>query len=208
MTKKPIRWKKRSLYAATFILSAFAGAGAQLVLEQVFAFRNNVRPEVADIAKMQPELWNKNSECALTVKGELISLSDGQQMMIQNCPSGDILVTKFVNPLNSTFVWIPKDVFDRSLMSQEHALFNLPVDKAYAATVPQTIPNASPPELSTLETTHLAQSFTVICIKQLGDGKVLRRIKLDDGTCVDQTINAYNGTVISNTTVACDSACG
>lgn len=196
--KKQNRWKKRSLYAATFILSAFVGAGAQLLLEQVFSLSKNVRPEQIPLAKVQPELWSRNSECVQTVKGELIALNNGQQMMIQICPTGDILVSKFVNPLNSTFVWIPNDVFDRSLNLQENALLNLLTGTAYAAT-------ANPALVS--NEVQIAQSFTVICIKQLGDGKVLRRIKLADGTCVDQIINTYNGTVIENQTVACDGAC-
>lgn len=198
--KKPNRWKKRSLYAATFLLSAFVGAGAQLLLEYVFSLTNNVRPAQVPLAKVQPELWSKNSDCVQTVKGELIALSDGQQMMIQICPTGDILVSKFVNPLNSTFVWIPNDVFDRSLNGQENALLNLLMEKAYAMPVRQFV--------SWSETKQLAQSFTVICIKPLGDGKVLRRIRLADGTCVDQIINTFNGTVIDNQTVVCSDSCG
>lgn len=197
--KKQNGWKKRSLYAATFILSAFVGAGAQLLLEQVFSLSKNVRPEQIPLAKVQPELWSRNSECVQTVKGELIALSNGQQMMIQICPTGDILVSKFVNPLNSTFVWIPNDVFDRSLNLQENALLNLLSGTAYAATANSVMPKS--------EAVQLAQSFTVICVKQLGDGKVLRRIRLADGTCIDQTINTYNGTVIENQTVACDGSC-
>jgi hypothetical protein len=207
--RKLNRWQKRGFYAASFIMTAFVGASAERCFDYLFSVFEDVRPDQVDVAKDQTErIWERNSTCLITAEPTAIPVSTGEQVTIHVCPTGDILLSKSTNPLDSTFFWVTSEKLDRSRNQQNVALLNLPlanflIAQAYAA------PIASAPSVAaSADQIQLAQGFTIICVKEIGNGRVLRRIKLADGTCVDQIINTFNGTILENTTVTCDSTCG
>ena len=53
----------------------------------------------------------------------------------------------------------------------------------------------------------LAQINPVLCQRRLGQGRILRRIQLPRGTCIDEVINTFTGEVVERRDVPCDSNC-
>ena len=186
--------KLRAAMALAFIVAA-AGAIPQYAT-WFKAFTAGVPSTVLHTALEQERLWEKNFACATKLdqnsEDYAAITGDNVHVVVWACPSGDVLVTT-ESPLETDLprsVWVP---LARS--ASEASRWRPLIQEAFAADEPR------PGGL------RLARVVNVLCQRRLGDGRILRRVRLDSGSCRDEVINTRTGRVVQSRPAPCDARC-
>lgn len=186
--------KLRAAVALAFIV-AVVGAVPQYAT-WFKAFTTGVPSTVLHTALEQERLWEKNFTCAtkLDQNSEDYAAITGNNVhvVVWACPSGDVLVTT-ESPVEAALprsVWVP---LARS--PGEAGRWRPLIQEAFAGGRRQP------------EGLRLARVVNVLCQKWLRDGRILRRVRLDSGSCRDEVINTRTGRVVRSRPAPCDARC-
>ena len=160
------------------------------------AFTAGVPSTTLHTALEQERLWEKNFTCATQLdqnsKDYAAIAGDNVHVVVWACPSGDVLVTtespqEIASPRS---VWVPL------ALSPTGANLRLPlVRQAIAAA--QRLPAGW----------RVGQITQVLCQKWLRDKRILRRVRLADGSCRDEVIDTRTGRVVRSRPAPCDPQC-
>ncbi|NJO41402.1 MAG: hypothetical protein HC769_00495 [Cyanobacteria bacterium CRU_2_1] len=160
----------------------------------VTAFQQGVPPNIAQEMREQAQLWEKNMKCLGQQRSVAESQADELAISVTLCPTGDMLVSiDDADPQNIKSVKLIRHWVEFNAQS-ENPFSNILIPSAIAATLDN--PPQSDYPLNT--STELAQ-VTVVCQKSLGEGRILRRLRHEDGSCFDEVVNTFTGEVISQT---------
>jgi len=154
----------------------------------------NVPWNAVNEAEEQKGLWTKNFECSWKEPAQSartsLTTARGERLTITLCPTGDALVSLQPPGAEPRFRWIGFDRFEPG--AQRAALTGgLPgfsVRPAAAADRPWLLAQGDP---------------VVICVTRDPRGFIVRRLQLPDGTCQEQVINPYTGSVVEVRASAC-----
>ena len=160
------------------------------------AFTTGVPSTALHTALEQERLWQKNFACATRLdqnsEDYAAIAGDKVHVVVWACPSGDVLVTT-ESPLEAALprsIWVPL-----TLPVSEAGRWAPPLQEAFAAG--QRRPDGF----------RLARVVNVLCQKWLRDGRILRRVRLDNGSCRDEVINTRTGQVVQSRPAPCDPQC-
>lgn len=160
------------------------------------AFTAGVPTAALHTALEQERLWEKNFTCATRLdqssEDYAAITGDNVHVVVWACPSGDVLVTT-ESPLETALprsVWVPF-----ALPPGEASRWTPLILEAFAAG------QRRPDRL------RLDRIVNVLCQKWLRDGRILRRVRLDDGRCRDEVINTRTGQVVQSRPAPCDPRC-
>lgn len=160
------------------------------------AFNAGVPSTTLHTALEQERLWEKNFTCATRLdqnsKDYAAIAGDSVHVVVWACPSGDVLITtespqKTASPRS---VWVPL------APSPTGANLRLPLVRQALATA-RRLP----------EGWRVDQITQVLCQKWLRDQRILRRVRLADGSCRDEVINTRTGRVVRSRPAPCDPQC-
>ena len=160
------------------------------------AFTAGVPSTTLHTALEQERLWEKNFTCATRLdqnsKDYAAIAGDNVHVVVWACPSGDVLITtespqETASPRS---VWIPL-----TPSPTEASPWPSLVRQALAAA--QRLPAGW----------RADQITQVLCQKWLRDKRILRRVRLADGSCRDEVINTRTGRVVRSRPAPCDSQC-
>ena len=160
------------------------------------AFTAGVPSTALHTALEQERLWEKNFSCAtrLDQNSEDYAAVTGDKVhvVVWACPSGDVLVTtespqETASPRS---VWVPL-----AASPSEASHWTPLIRQAFAAGQRQT------------DGLRLARIINVLCQKWLRDGHIMRRVRLDSGSCRDEVINTRTGEVVQSRPAPCDPRC-
>jgi len=197
----PSRWWQWVIMYPAFFLSLVGNM--QHMPNLVTALQQGVPPNVAQEMRKQSNLWKKNIECLGQQRSVSKSQSDELVISVTLCPTGDMLVSiDDAYPQNIKSVKLVRHWVEFSAQS-ENPFSNILMPRAIAA----TLSNLSQPRYQLNTPTKLAR-VTIICQKNLGEGRILRRLRHEDGKCFDEVVNTFTGEVISQTAVSqCSADC-
>lgn len=160
------------------------------------AFATGVPSTVLHAALEQERLWQKNFTCATRLdqnsEDYAAITGDNVHVVVWACPSGDVLITT-ESPLETALprsVWVPL-----AGSPSEASRWTPLMREAFAAG--QDRPGGL----------RLARVVNVLCQRWLPDGRILRRVRLDSGSCRDEVINTRTGQVVQSRPAPCDSQC-
>ena len=160
------------------------------------AFNAGVPSTTLHTALEQERLWEKNFTCATRLdqnsKDYAAIAGDSVHVVVWACPSGDVLITtespqKTASPRS---VWVPL------APSPTGADLRLPLVRQALATA-RRLPAGW----------RVDQITQVLCQKWLRDQRILRRVRLADGSCRDEVINTRTGRVVRSRPAPCDPQC-
>ena len=160
------------------------------------AFTAGVPSTALLTALEQERLWEKNFTCATRLDQDSEDYAaitgDKVHVVVWACPSGDVLVTtespqEAASPRS---VWVPL-----AASPSEASQWTPLIRQVFAAG--QRRPGGL----------RLARIVSVLCQKWLRDGRILRRVRLDNGSCRDEVINTRTGEVVQSRPAPCDSRC-
>ncbi len=186
-SKRQRKWWQLLLMYPTLLLALIGDIPT--ISDLYVSYKNDIPFAAARAAKEQDDLWKKNFECVRNQKSQGIITTHNVTVEAMVCPSGDVLLHVKAPDSKENFRWVGLDTF-----SVKNASANFLVRPAMASAQ------------NTKEI--LAQAYTVICQRHLGEGRILRRIQYEDGQCFDEVINTYTGALISRDPAPCDSDCG
>ena len=186
--------KLRFAVAFTFVI-AVVGAIPQYAT-WFKAFTAGVPSTVLHAALEQEQLWQKNFACATRLDQNSADYAaitgDKVHVVVWACPSGDVLVTT-ESPLEAALprsTWVPL-----ARPASEEGRWTPLVQEAFAAG------RRRPDGL------RLARIVNVLCQRWLRDSRILRRVRLDNGSCRDEVINTRTGQVVQSRPAPCDPQC-
>lgn len=182
--KNPQKWWQWILVYPTLvgiIISAIP-TWVDIIKSKVY----EVPPGYSKMAEEQNDLWRKNLECS-SAPTEYYETEYNIKVDATICKSGDILVKVLEPNGNPHYVWVPV----QGLINERSAESLL--SNAYA--VQSFLP---------LQTGQ--SGVIVLCQKFLGQGRLLRRVR-DNNGCFDEIINTFNGRVIQRNPAPCNSNC-
>lgn len=139
-------------------------------------------------AKRQNELWETNLECTRTAKTQTVTDKLNTQVSVTMCPSGDVLVRVQQPDSRQILKWIDVKEF---LGSSSRGIAGLLLSEALAAD----------------DRIVVAQANSVLCQRLLANGRLMRRVKDDKGTCFMEVINTYTGVLESRVPAPCSDRC-
>jgi hypothetical protein len=160
------------------------------------AFTAGVPSTTLHTALEQERLWEKNFTCATRLDQDSEDYAaitgDKVHVVVWACPSGDVLVTtespqEAASPRS---VWVPL-----AASPSEASQWTPLIRQVFAAG--QRRPGGL----------RLARIVSVLCQKWLRDGRILRRVRLDNGSCRDEVINTRTGEVVQSRPAPCDPRC-
>ena len=160
------------------------------------AFTAGVPSTTLHTALEQERLWEKNFTCATQLdqnsKDYAAIAGDNVHVVVWACPSGDVLVTT-ESPQEAAS---PRSVWVPLALSPSGASPWLPlVRQALAAA------QRSPAGW------RVARITQVLCQKWLSNKRILRRVRLTDGSCRDEVINTRTGRVVRSRPAPCNPQC-
>ena len=186
--------KMRAAIALAFVV-AVVGAIPQYAT-WFKAFTTGVPSMVLYTALEQQRLWEKNFTCTTKLdqnsEDYAAITGDNVHVVVWACPSGDVLVTT-ESPLEADLprsVWVPL-----SRSPGEARRWSPLIQEAFAAGQPRP------------DGLRLARVVNVLCQRWLRDGRILRRVRLDSGSCRDEVINTRTGQVVQSRPAPCDPRC-
>lgn len=183
MDQSPQKWWQWVLMYPTIAL-ALVGAIPQYY-QWATAAKIGVSPGDVKPAQEQELAWQRNLDCLRAIDHIKPDSSTNYSIDLVSCPSGDILVT--LTPLHNPTLQISRWIVTRELFTAvAQSLFSIAAMAQNAGTQPQ----GSPAQARILDT------------KKEGS-VVTRRVQMSDGTCVDQTIDAYTGRRTEQKTASC-----
>lgn len=152
------------------------------IVEASKSWRHNVPFGTAVGAEQRAALFDKNAACLerLAVAERSVRLPDDTIVQALPCDSGDIMI--WVEPPSGGPIihWVPRDQLLRKTAA-------VPAVAAVAAEVAQAS----------------SRPVAVLCVIRQPKGIIVRRLRLADGSCIDEVINSYTGQVVRKTGVAC-----
>lgn len=161
------------------------------------AFTAGVPSTTLHTALEQEWLWEKNFTCATRLdqnsKDYAAITGDSVHVVVWACPSGDVLITtespqEAASPRS---VWVPLTPSPRGA-------------SPWPSLVRQALADA---QRFSPAGWRLDQITQVLCQKWLRDKRILRRVRLADGSCRDEVINARTGRVVRSSPAPCDPQC-
>jgi hypothetical protein len=180
----PRRWWQWVLMYPAIAIAVFAAVPQ--FYDWITAIRIGVPFGKVGDAQEQRSAWERNANCVRAVDHITPNSETNYAIDLLTCPSGDILValTPLQNPTQKVYRWI--------------------ITKALFTRIAQP----------SLTTTALAQDTTrtqpagpraerVMDTKKQAGAVIARRLQLSDGTCVDETIDAYTGKRLTEKNAAC-----
>lgn len=193
-------WQWVVMYPALFL--SLAG-NISHIPNLAAALQLGVPPHVAQEMREQADAWKRNEGCLGKQRSVAKSQADELAISVTLCPTGDMLVSiDDADPQNVKHVKLMRQWVQFNTQPG-NSISELLMPRAIAATLNHT------PQLqySPSPATEIAQ-LTVICQKSLGQGRILRRLKREDGRCFDEIVNTFTGEVISQTPpTQCNSDC-
>ena len=180
----PRRWWQWVLMYPAIAIAVFAAVPQ--FYDWITAIRIGVPFGKVGDAQEQRSAWERNANCVRAVDHITPNSETNYAIDLLSCPSGDILValTPLQNPTQKVYRWI--------------------ITKALFTQIAH----------SSLTTTALAQDTTrtqpsgpraerVMDTKKQAGTVITRRLQLSDGTCVDETIDAYTGKRLTEKNATC-----
>jgi hypothetical protein len=179
MGDTPQRWWQWVLMYPTIVIALFAGIPQ--IYHWVSATTMGLSP-FADVAtaQAQQKAWERNVDCLHNIDHVKPTSSTNYAIDLVTCPSGDILVT--LTPLQNPDLQVSRWIVTKALFT-EIAQWSL-IRGAMAQSPPGSTPER------------------IVDIKKQG-ATVIRRVQLADGTCIDETIDAYTGRRLSQKSAPC-----
>jgi hypothetical protein len=168
-------WWQWVLMYPTMII-ALTGAIPQYY-QWIAAARMGLSPITGDVkqADEQEKAWQRNIDCLGTIDHIKPTSSTDYTIDLISCPSGDILVT--LKPLRNPDQQISTWIVTKALFSGEAAR------SLFTSTVLAQDGGAQPGS---------PVQVRIVDIKKEGS-TVIRRVQLQDNTCIDEMIEAYTG---------------
>ncbi|MBL8702037.1 MAG: hypothetical protein JNK67_26880 [Alphaproteobacteria bacterium] len=134
-------------------------------------------------AEQRARLFAKNTACLELIASteRSVHLPDATIVQALPCDTGDIMIRVEPPAADPIIHWVPREQLLKTV-----------------ATGPSMAANA----------TEVAQAgnrpVAVLCVVRQPRGMIVRRLRLADGTCIEEVINSYTGTVTRKPgTVAC-----
>ncbi|PKH88641.1 hypothetical protein [Colwellia sp. Bg11-28] len=140
-------------------------------------------------AEVNLEMWKKNLVCTARPMDPYIT-SSYVEVDANICESGDVFI-RIRTPKNRVrFEWV---AVEKIVDSQETIVtmlnFNI-LNKAIAS------------DIESYETLEF-NSPRILCQKWINQNLILRRVEYPGKRCFDETINAYNGTIVNSVAAPC-----
>ena len=160
------------------------------------AFTAGVPSTTLHTALEQERLWEKNFTCATQLdqnsKDYAAIAGDNVHVVVWACPSGDVLVTtespqEAASPRS---VWVP-----------------LALSPSGASPWPPLVRQALAAAQRSPAGWRVARITQVLCQKWLSNKRILRRVRLTDGSCRDEVINTRTGRVVRSRPAPCNPQC-
>lgn len=133
----------------------------------------------------QDEAWQANLDCLARIDHIKPQAETTYGIDLLSCPSGDILVT--VTPIHAPTKQVSRWIITRTLFGEKTKVTWL--SSAFAQSV--VAPRGAIPEAE-----------SVIDIRKQGN-QVVRRVKLSNGNCLDQTIDTFTGRHLQDQVAPC-----
>ena len=181
------------LLAYPTILTSVAGAVPQYTT-WAKAYMLDVPWGAVSEAEEQKGLWTKNFECSWKESAQTartsVTSNRNERVSITVCQSGDALVAFQPPGSEPRFRWIGFDRFQGG---------------AQGAAMPDGLPGFSIRHAAAAEPLRMSAQAepVVICVTKDAKGLIVRRLQRPDGTCQEQVINPYTGTVVEVRPAAC-----
>ena len=160
------------------------------------AFTAGVPSTTLHTALEQERLWEKNFTCATKLdqnsKDYAAITGDNVHVVVWACPSGDVLITteSLQEAASPRSVWVP-----------------LAPSPSGASPWPPLVRQALAAAQRSPADWRVARITQVLCQKWLRDKRILRRVRLADGSCRDEVINTRTGRVVRSRPAPCDPQC-
>ena len=160
------------------------------------AFTAGVPSTALHTALEQERLWEKNFTCATKLdqnsKDYAAITGDNVHVVVWACPSGDVLITtespqETASPRS---VWVP-----------------LALSPSGASPWPPLVRQALAAAQRSPAGWRVARITQVLCQKWLSNKRILRRVRLTDGSCRDEVINPRTGRVVRSRPAPCNPQC-
>jgi hypothetical protein len=179
-------WKQWFLVYPSFAI-AVVGAVPQYINVVKGAFMGVDSSAVA-YAEEQRRLFIRNIDCNLSL--ETVTTQTNSNIAVGACPTGDIQVNIQYPNGERVVQWFAFEKFT----PHQASLWSSFIGKAMASDLPMTGMRLA------------QQNIQVICQREFGKGKLLRRVEIEN-QCFDQVINIYTGAVEKQTPASCDKSC-
>jgi hypothetical protein len=150
------------------------------VIQGVESLRFKVPFGAVPLARESHAMFERNLDClgSIAEAGHVVRLPDNTAIHAVPCRTGDIMIRVDRPDGRSSIRWLE----GRSLMlAARDAL--APIGQASAQDATPVAGGGHP--------------VAVLCMFRQPDGKIVRRVRLNTGNCVDEIINPYTGAIVT-----------